>query len=87
MQQVLTHEFVAKERHAVVIEAIDGLQAIQRQRQLTFTESASLKFLEQLVARVARCRNATITAESIRRPVAVAQAAMQRELERAACAW
>lgn len=77
MQQVLSQEFIARERRKVVQEAIDGLNRVQRERRLNPTEQAALRALTALHSRTASTRGAIITHESMMRPVAVAHRAME----------
>ena len=75
---VLTQEFIATEWQKLVLEAIDGLQAIERRGPLSRVEKAALEALERAYFRTVKHRGAVITRESICRPLEVAHAAMER---------
>lgn len=78
----LPREFVAREWHKVLIEAIDALQSLDRETGLNRLQAAALNHLESVYMRSVRHANAVITRELIARPLAVAHRAM----EAAACA-
>ncbi len=75
--RVLTQEFIAKERLNVVLEAIDGLQEIQRTSTLTRLQQAALEALERAYMRTVKHRGAALTQQAIARPIAIAHAAME----------
>lgn len=75
--RVLSQEFVATERHHVIIESIDGLRAVQQSRGLNRLQQAALEALERLHALALRQRGSVITHQAMARPVAVAQKAME----------
>lgn len=75
--RVLAPEFVAKERLNVVIESIDGLRAVRKTKGLNPVQRAALEALERLYSLAIRQRGSVITHQSMARPVAVAQAAME----------
>lgn len=79
---VLTQEFIATEWRNLLIEAIDGLQAIDSQSGLTILQRAALDALQRAYARAVSHRGAVITRQSVDRPLAIAHAAM----EAASCA-
>lgn len=78
MSSVLSQEFIATERRQVVLEAMEGLEALRRKTRLTFTQVAALEALKRLYAR-SRFRNAVITHAEMVRPVAIAHGAMEAE--------
>lgn len=75
--RVLAPEFVATERLNVVIESIDGLHAVRQSKGLNPVQRAALEALERLHSRAIRQRGAVITHQSMARPVAIAQQAME----------
>ncbi len=80
--QVLPQEFISTERKKVLIESIDGLRDIQARRVLSPTERAALTALTALHSRCLSRSSGVIPHEAMKRPVAIAQNAMQRDLER-----
>jgi hypothetical protein len=84
MKQVLSQDFIATERRQVVLESIDGLRDIQRHRVLSLTERAALVALTQIHSRCISTRGSVIPYQSMARPVAIAQRAI--ELEAVPCA-
>lgn len=75
--RVLSREFVAKEWHSVLIEAIDALQDLERKRGLNRLQVAALSHLESVYMRSVRHAGAVITRKLIGDALAVAHRAME----------
>lgn len=86
MSNILPQEFLATEWRNLTLEAIDGLQAIDRRNGLNRLQRAALEALERAYCRTVKHRGAIITREAVARPIAIAHAAMQRDQESPACA-
>lgn len=74
--RVSPRDFIAHERRQVALEAIEGLEAIQRQSGLTRLQSAALDALAKLYARSIHS-GGLIDNEAMRNPLRVAHAAME----------
>lgn len=78
MSGVLSQEYLIKERMKVIQECVDGLRDLRTAGTLSVTARAALEALERLCTRIRWNRYATISASEIRRPVAIAQQALER---------
>ncbi|MES2788546.1 MAG: hypothetical protein V4719_02920 [Planctomycetota bacterium] len=79
MSGVLSQEYLIKERLEVIQECLDGLRDLRTAGTLSLTVRAALEALERLSTRSKWNRLAMITASEMRRPVAIAQQALERE--------
>lgn len=79
MSAVLSQEYLVTERLEVIQECVDGLREHRTAGTLSLTARAALEALERISTRVRWNRFAVITAEEMRRPVAIAQQVLERE--------
>lgn len=74
--RVSPRDFIAHERRQVVLEAIEGLEDIQRHAGLNRLQIAALDALVRLYTRSTHALG-TIPVEAMRNPLRVAQRAME----------